>query len=274
MPTVIDQTTLGSETMRHLTPSKRDETVKLTRAGTLWDQGKFNLGSPPLIIDEIGYPEHLIVNTRVLDLPVKTPSGSSLVIPEEVAFASGFCQRVIDHVYSTLPSQFEQTYAYLTVDEGLIPPHRTQRHGGLHVDGFQGGRIGDALPTDFSFIAWFGQGAPTKFYPYGFDCDGLDRDKDNFSAFWTQSAHMRSLRPLYAKPSTIYGMDAYTIHESGINSSNQDIYRLFFRLSFSVREFDRLGNTMNPFLPLGWKYASRNVSAELNTRFFERLLHA
>ena len=137
------------------------------------------------------------------------------------------------------------------------------------MDGFQGDRIGDALPIDFSFICWFGEGAPTKFYPYGFGCDLLDRATDNFSQYWTQSAQHRSLRPFHARRNTIYGMDAYTIHESGINDTDRSIYRLFFRLSFSVREFDRLGNTINPFLPLEWTYHARNVSENLRSEYFE-----
>lgn len=224
MPPAIDLTILQQNTRMVIEPSKTNRQRRLHEVGTLWDQSKFSLGHTPLVIEDIEYPDHIILNTRVLDLPIKVPGDHKVTLPTELQHAHNFCKKVLDYVYSTSPKQYEATYAYLTVDEGMIPPRRTQRHEGLHVDGFQGDRIGDALPVDFSFICWFGEGAPTKFYPYGFDCEALDRAKDNFSQYWTQSAQRRSLKPYHARKNTIYGMDAYTIHESGINETNNSIY--------------------------------------------------
>lgn len=52
-------------------------------------------------------------------------------------------------------------------------------------------------------------------------------------------------------------MDAYTVHESGY--AEFDGKRIFVRLTFDLKKFDRLGNTRNPNLSYEWEMVARNA---------------
>lgn len=64
-----------------------------------------------------------------------------------------------------------------------------------------------------------------------------------------------------AKENVVHFMDAYSIHESGIASHTGK--RLFFRLTYDLKIFDRLGNTKNSMMNYDWPMIEREVHKTL-----------
>ncbi len=59
----------------------------------------------------------------------------------------------------------------------------------------------------------------------------------------------------------IYLMNAYLVHEG--TEARQAGFRTFLRVSFDVKEFDRLGNTHNPMFDYNWGMAPRETQSGL-----------
>ncbi len=52
-------------------------------------------------------------------------------------------------------------------------------------------------------------------------------------------------------------MNAYSVHR-GVDAT-VDTFRTWLRLSYEVREFDRLGNAHNPLFDYNWKMVERDI---------------
>lgn len=194
---------------------------------------------------------------RVLDLPIKFP-GSDYRLPVELGAYARAVQAALDVEHAVNPDA-DAYHAYLTLDNARVPRAVTQRVPGLHVDGFQGARIETPLPVDHSYIAH--STLPTAFYPGPFDVAGLDLRRDNvFHAFDVQ-AEARGMVPVTYPNYTLLFMDAYAVHAGVLAPDETD--RTFLRLSYSVREFDRLGNSHNPAFDYAWTMVERSVHLAL-----------
>lgn len=240
-----------------LPPSKSKAT---DRIDDLWDMERFKE------IKDINPITKVELNSwtpRVLDLPLKKPGDSLIILPLELQATSAFILKVLSFVAETHPEALDRSYIYLTTDNSTMAPLASQRNPGMHVDGFQGSRLKELLPVDHSYICW--QGISPLFYPYSFNFDNLDISiHDVFREAKIQTKEQK-YKPLMGKENTIYKMDAYQMHEAGWNPNLYPVPRVFWRLSFSVREFDRLGNTLNPALELEWDMVLRDAHKHLTS---------
>ncbi len=203
----------------------------------LWNIDKLNGKNLPSPCFPVVFPER--TGLRVLDMPIKFP-GSNYRIPAEL--------EQYESIIREVTRQGSDQYCYLTVDESGIS--RTQ---GCHVDGFQGARIGDPKPADYSFIAV--DAFPVKFYDTHFDVRHLDRRVHNYFLEFDKQAG----RPIEGLLNYIYEMDCYTVHSAAEVLGP----RTFFRMSYSAREFDRLGNTVNPMFNYHWTMHERAIAESL-----------
>ena len=192
---------------------------------------------------------------RILDLPVKFP-GTNYRIPHECRqFVEVIMQIVNCEV--TINPLTDLFYAYLTVDQDPVKKGFTQRKPGLHVDGFQGVRIQPKLPIDHSYIV--SDRYPTVFYTHGFDVEHLDESAHNFFLEFDEQAQEEiTWKP---QPFQICLINAYQVHRSDYAIKNSD--RTFVRLSYTLRQFDRLGNTHNPLFDYDWEMVPRDMQATL-----------
>jgi hypothetical protein len=69
---------------------------------------------------------------------------------------------------------------------------------------------------------------------------------------------VREWRPA---PYEVVRCSAYTVHRADV--APRDLVRTFLRLSYSVRQFDRLGNSVNSRFGRLWSYESRDTPAHL-----------
>lgn len=197
--------------------------------------------------------------TRCLDMPLRLPGEQTYALPQEwrdllpiVTHLAAIEQKHNHH--------WQNYHTYLTIDSSLIVAGEQQRHGGLHVDGFQGARIFPKDKVTRNYVVTTNGG--TRFYRQPFTV--VDPEKFNvFEGFDLQAQP----DPFIAEENLVYFMDAYTVHESGI--SLRSGLRTFLRLTFDVKRFDRQGNTHNSMLAYNWDMYQRNVHSTVQTPTIE-----
>src|SRR5690606_35131473 len=119
---------------------------------------------------------HAPVAPCVVDLPIKFP-GSNYRLPNEYRSLSNLLRQIAS-VESAINPRVDDYFAYLTLDVRPVIAGKRPRHGGAHVDGFQGARISPKLPIDHSFVIV--DANPTVFHEQSFRVDHLDERYDDF----------------------------------------------------------------------------------------------
>lgn len=186
---------------------------------------------------------------RCLDMPIRLRGESTYKVPREWMPLKGTLESIVAVEQAHNP-HWRDYYTYITVDTKEVFTGEQQRHGGLHVDGFQGARIKEKHKITRNYVATTNGG--TQFWPQRF----VVADPEKFNVFEGFDLQIDG-EPFVAKENTLYFMDAYTVHESGFASF--DGLRVFLRVTFDLKPFDRLGNTHNPNLDYNWKMVARNA---------------
>ncbi|MFA6049992.1 MAG: hypothetical protein WC761_02240 [Candidatus Paceibacterota bacterium] len=220
---------------------------------------KFNAPNPLIkVIGEVWNASNFCRpdGLRILDMPIKMAYNNEYRMPPEL---DGFYSTIADILnYEHRHNPYvDQCYAYLTIDQGLVMPGTTQRNPGCHVDGFQGARITEKTVVNRSYVA--SCCLPTVFYNHGFDLTALDPSKHDF--FLEMDRLAQEENAFQPNPFQIVLMNAYTVHRAVI--AHAPVYRTFFRLSYDVKIFDRLGNTHNPMFNYNWNMVERDVHDSL-----------
>lgn len=190
-----------------------------------------------------------------LDMLVKMPGEENLTIPNPWAESP-----VIGEVLAEC-LRFEREhdwgrdrFAYLTVDHRVVPAGRTHRNRGWHFDGMQGARYQVKLPACYQYV--WSSAESTEFSSVPVSAVGLSESGDNwFHALGGQIP--AAFPPVRFPAGMIVVMSAYQLHRSpevGVPTR-----RLFVRLDYSLKEQDRLGNTVNPLLPAPWVFRERSL---------------
>lgn len=203
---------------------------------------------PPILVD-LGETLELSPLPRCLDMPLRLSGEDEYRLPAEWESLKPTLEKIVAVEHTHNP-HWKDYFTYLTIDNKPVQVGQQQRHGGLHVDGFQGERIFPKLKISRNYVATTNGG--TQFWPQRF----VVADPARFNVF-KGFDFQRDGEPLVAEENQVYFMDAYTVHESGFARFNGD--RLFLRVSYDLREFDRLGNTHNPNLDYEWKMEVRNA---------------
>jgi hypothetical protein len=191
---------------------------------------------------------------RCLDMPIRLKGQSEYALPEEWSTLTPLLESIISLEQAHNP-HWEDYYTYMTVDCKHVEPAEQQRHGGLHVDGFQGERHPTKHKITRNYVLTTNGG--TRFYPQRF----VVADPAVYNVF--QGFDLQAENFIIADENVVHFMDAYSVHESGI-ASRSDL-RTFLRVSFDLKEFDRLGNTKNSMLDYNWDMTARAVHDEVAT---------
>lgn len=185
---------------------------------------------------------------RCLDMPIRLKGETDYKLPEEWAGLAPLIENIIAQEHATNPNWVDY-HTYVTVDCKHVSADEQQRHGGLHVDGFQGERINPKTKINRNYVMTTNGG--TRFYPQRF----VVADEKKFNVF--QGFDIQAERFEVAEENVAYFMDAYCVHESGI--AERDGLRTFLRVTYDVKEFDRASNTHNSMLEYDWEMVARNV---------------
>lgn len=232
----------------------------LNTINTLWNEEMFNQVNLPKLLFSLNQEE--IINytsqqqIRVLDMPIKFP-GTNYRIPEQLAHLSSLIEKIASHEH-LINTKINDYYCYLTLDRRMVKAGTTTRKEGIHVDGFQGARLGKKLPIDHSYLLY--SNSPTIFYNQSFKVEkSWDKTCHNyFEGFEEQK--LPGTQVVYPN-NTVLLLDAYTLHEAP--KVAQDTERTFLRLSYTVREFDRLGNAHNSMFEYEWEMHPRDIQKTL-----------
>lgn len=236
------------------------EKKSLERINTLWNEEEFSkVNLPQMLFQlkgseiEVYAKEELI---RVLDMPIKFP-GTNYRLPKELAYLKPLVQKIATNEH-LINNKINDYYCYITLDKRVVKKGTTTRKEGIHVDGFQGARLGKKLPIDHSYI--LSNNHPTIFYNQSFEVKS-DWDKtchNYFEGFEQQKTGKSEV--IYPNNSVLL-IDAYCLHEAPLVI--EDTFRTFLRLSYTVREFDRLGNSHNSMFDYEWEMHPRDIQKTL-----------
>lgn len=192
--------------------------------------------------------------SRCLDMPVRLAGEQEYSVPEEWSGLLPLIKQLAATEHAHNPNWVEYN-TYITIDCKEVDAGEQQRHGGLHVDGFQGERISPKHKITRNYVMTTNGG--TRFYPQPF----IVVDETKFNVF--QGFDLQAGEPTTAYENCAYFMDAYCVHESGI--AMKPGLRTFLRMTYDVKIFDRLGNTHNSMLQYDWDMVSRTVHEEVAT---------
>ncbi|MGN4724183.1 hypothetical protein ACTFR8_24410 [Bacillus cereus group sp. MYBK15-3] len=230
---------------------------------TKWNPERFGIVRYPHPVAVVRDRESFGQKIRsVLDMPIKLPN-SDVRIPRDLQTPG-----IIEVVNTCLEFEkginpnWEDYYLYLTVHHSPVKKASTQRRAGAHIDGMQGERYPDKLPVCHSYVV--SNAIPTRFYHHPFQTNLCEMTQNWFCEFDKVKDKKRSV---LAKPFEINLMTAYSVHES--TATSKDVLRTFVRLEFSLKKFDRKGNSVNPLFDLDWNYQEREIPKHLAQGIFD-----
>lgn len=209
---------------------------------------------PPVPVSHIDTSALKREYSRCLDMPIRLPGQEAYSLPVEWSGLAVLLVEILRNEHLHNPN-WRDYHTYITVDQKEVSAGEQQRHGGLHVDGFQGERIAPKTKITRNYVVTTNGG--TRFYPQRFTVV----DPAKFNVF--QGFDLQAGDPLVAEPDLVYFMNAYTVHESGI--AHLPGLRTFLRVTYDLKEFDREGNTKNSALKYDWKMVARTAHQEVAT---------
>lgn len=228
---------------------------------TVWDINKFLIPRKPVSLGKLSSEQLKVFSTegvaRTLDMPIKFP-GSNFRVPKTLMQFKEVIELVAHYEASINNQCFDEYYCYLTVDQGWVSPETLQREAPCHVDGFQGARFNPKTKINHTYV--IGDSIPTTYYIQPFDLRDLDESKHNF--FWEMNNIVAKTKSEYAwtpDNGEINLIDAYTVHRG--SEAKELTFRTWVRLSFEVRQFDRLGNAHNPLFQYDWNMVESDIES-------------
>lgn len=222
---------------------------------TTYDVEQFSIARTPIVIGNVvlsGLGDEFTIS----DMAIKWPGNNYRVPIELLAFRSLLTKCASVEV--KINPYLDDYYAYLSIQRATVTQGDTKRGEGAHSDSVQGPRIQPKVPIEHGYL--FCDRDPTLFYTHSFDLSGLDPNKDWLNnAIVSQADRTRSV--IY-KSGDIVLFDAYTVHEA--LPAKDNALRTFARLLYSVRPFDRLGNTRNDLFEYDWDFYPRPLPRGLH----------
>lgn len=194
---------------------------------------------------------------RCLDMPIKMKGSNEYRIPKEFSqFLDAFSKMIaFEHAHNSDVLNF---FAYATIDQTMPNGSEYHREPGLHVDGFQGRRIFPKVKCDRSYIV-FDNNCPSIWNQSFETVETMDDSTQNFFHEFDRTKHHSS--EIVLNPFDITFIDSYLVHSA--NKITENVPRTFVRLSYSIRQFDRLGNSKNNCFDYAWEMVERNIAKVL-----------
>lgn len=229
-----------------------------------WDIQSYNRPNRPAIVGEVSHAARAAFSEqrgdRVQDLAFKMP-GQGYRLPallepylEAVRIAIE-TERAINIDFAEHEDDY---HAYITIDQKLVAPHRTQRRQGFHGDAFltpENADLGRSALTENTYLVC--DSLPTEFKAGPFDLSDVYPDIARvLSRFDELAAAQETLTfPMYQ----VVRVTPFEVHSPTVNHTDEPIERTFLKITFSRERFNREGNGVNPLLTYdNWFWVPRN----------------
>lgn len=157
-----------------------------------------------------------------------------------------FVKNCIDEL-NKMGIKWEDRYCYLTIDQNLVVPGKTQREEGWHIDGMQGDEVVEKKQADFQFI-WADE-IPTKFCTQIFDISNMNPSIHNVFNYLGKQVKENYCYML--EKNKIYLMNPYHLHTA--TKSDKKTWRRFVRLSFTNTPITSVKMVVNPDMIYNYK---------------------
>jgi fructose-1,6-bisphosphatase/inositol monophosphatase family enzyme len=149
-------------------------------------------------------------------------------------------------------------HAYITIDQKIVPPHRTQRRQGFHGDAFmtpENADLGQAALTENTYLVC--DALPTEFKAGPFDIADV---YPNIAGCLARFDELAATQPtLTFAPYELIRITPFDVHSPAVNHSDTQLVRTFVKITFSRERFNRQGNAVNPLLRYdNWFWVPRN----------------
>ena len=234
-----------------------------------WNVGEFDKPHLPVVIGEIedkeGFSQQRGI--RILDMAIRMPE-QGWAIPKELEQFRESIQKAWDHERMINPD-IDQYYVYITVDQKLVLPNKTQRRAGYHSDAFETSETTtEHAKVDNTYLVY--DAIPTLFQSGPFPLKGKVDPEDCDAVLKYFDAKSEGHPPVTYPPHTMVKLTPYDIHTPAVNTSGEDIKRTFIKISFSKKPYNLIGNRINDTLgpdgkPLldysGWEWVPRDPHA-------------
>lgn len=229
-----------------------------------WDIGSYNRENRPAIIATLPEAGRAAFSAqrgdRVQDLCLRMP-GQGWKLPKllepylEAIRLSIEAERALNDDFAAHEDAY---HAYITVDQKIVPPHRTQRRQGFHGDAFmtpENADLGQAAIVENTYLAC--DALPTEFKAGPFDIADVYPDIAGCLARFDELA---AVQPTVTfAPYELIRITPFDVHSPAVNHADTQLLRTFIKITFSRERFNRQGNALNPLLHYeNWFWVPRN----------------
>jgi hypothetical protein len=237
-----------------------------------WSLQQYNKEHLPTVIGQVNKKMFSKRDNKylwVMDMPIKLPF-SQICIPNEFSQFTDFFKTVIQFEKMINPN-FDQTYAYLCIDQRQVEPNGFQRRPGWHADSFI------TKNTHLQYNENFSPVMDTVYLAY--DCLATEFNKGPFSFPKSVDNHSNDAVLQHFESSakshniitfpnhTILKMDPCCVHRVQMNNTNFIIDRTFIKLTFTTEIFNRLGNDHNKLFDYNWPLFQRGMERNNSSLF-------
>lgn len=226
-----------------------------------WDIDYFNRENLPVIVGELTDKEAFSTKRegkglRFLDLPIHMPQ-QGWRIPQELEQFKEIIFKAIEHERILNPDFEKDRYVYITVDQGVVPPLKSQRRSGYHGDSYRKINTKNkevTIPVDHLYVIY--DNCPTLFTKGPYPLNGIDAENgDAVSQRFAEIA--KDQKPILYPAYTLLRMDPYCVHDAGINDTEKSMSRTFVKISISKVKYAHLGNAINNLFTYDWPMVPR-----------------
>jgi metallo-beta-lactamase family protein len=229
----------------------------------LWEPKRFDQENLPSVVGELKNKKSFSQQRglRLLDMAFLL-AGQGVQVPKVLEPYLEAIEMAIKHEQAINPDfNLEDYNGYITIDQKLIEPSKTQRRYGPHGDAYvteENTAEESNILTNNTYVAYDVQ--PTDYYAGPFPLGDIDsQDDERVLKHFAELALTQT--PIQYPGYTLLRMTPYDIHTPSVNTHAETIERTFIKITFSKERFNLLGNRINPlFSYAGWAWVSRDVN--------------
>ena len=229
-----------------------------------WDIQSYNRLNRPSVVGEVSRPARAAFSEqrgdRVQDMAFKMPGqGYRLPVLLEPYLEAIRVAIETERAVNVDFAEHEDDYlAYITVDQKVVAPHRTQRRQGFHGDAFltpENADLGRSALTENTYLVC--DRLPTEFKVGPFDLSDVYPDIARVLACFDELAAAQEVVTFAAYQ--VVRITPFEVHSPALNPTDAPVERTFLKITFSRERFNREGNAINPLLTYdNWFWVPRN----------------